>query len=121
MKPDKGNPRSGEVCTGMFDNPYRCPDKIAQARKEHWDAAYEAHQKSVVSLKMPEMYFPLQRKAVRQKNLCGMLPGRRKVRKGSSQSGNRGSQRNEMADGSAREGDICLTQTYQDADYAFSL
>ena len=38
---------------GLFDNPYRDPDnaKAVVDNEENWDAAYEAHQKSVVLLK----------------------------------------------------------------------
>ncbi len=38
---------------GLFENPYRDPDnaKAVVDTKENWDAAYEAHQKSVVLLK----------------------------------------------------------------------
>ncbi|MCH1953597.1 glycoside hydrolase family 3 C-terminal domain-containing protein [Enterocloster sp. OA13] len=112
---------------GMFDNPYRCPDKAAEviARKEHWDAAYEAHQKSVVLLKNAGNVLPLTKEKLSGKRIyveCFRADGEAAAKETEAVRETveklvRGNV--EMADGSAREGgDICLTQTYQDADYA---
>ena len=39
---------------GLFENPYRDPDTAQETvdNQDNWDEAYEAHQKSVVLLKM---------------------------------------------------------------------
>lgn len=46
---------------GMFDNPYRCPERAETviANREHWDAAYDVHLKSVVLLKNKKNVLPL--------------------------------------------------------------
>lgn len=46
---------------GLFENPYRDPDhaKAVVDTQENWDAAYEAHQKSVVLLKNTDNVLPL--------------------------------------------------------------
>lgn len=70
---DKGlvtEDRIDEACTrllremfelGLFDNPYRDPEtaKETVANPANWDAAYKAHQKSVVILKQPSASAPL--------------------------------------------------------------
>lgn len=46
---------------GLFENPYRDPEnaKAVVDNQENWDAAYEAHQKSVVLLKNTDNVLPL--------------------------------------------------------------
>ena len=46
---------------GLFENPYRDPDNAKEVvdNQENWDAAYEAHQKSVVLLKNSDNALPL--------------------------------------------------------------
>lgn len=46
---------------GLFENPYRDPDNAKEVvdNQDNWDAAYEAHQKSVVLLKNTDDVLPL--------------------------------------------------------------
>lgn len=67
-----------------FENPYRDPAEAAKviADRDHWDAAYDVHRKSVVLLKDKGVLPLAGGTAGRKTNLCGVLPQGRKSRGG---------------------------------------
>lgn len=95
---------------GLFENPYRDPDeaKATVDTPENWDAAYEAHQKSVVLLKNKEEILPLSEKK---------LNGKRVYVEYFSQNG--GSDQTEaLRKNLESKYQMTLTDDYADADYA---
>lgn len=97
---------------GLFDNPYRCPETAAKAVAEdkYWKDAYDVHLKSVVLLKNEEQSLPL-------------LPGKRAGKKiyvecFRSQEAAAASETNQVRASMAEKHEVCLTETYEDADYA---
>ncbi len=95
---------------GMFENPYRDPKKAAQTVSDprDWDHAMDVHRKSVVLLKN-DGTLPLSREKIKQKKVyaeCFYKDG----------------ERAKKATAKLREdlkgGLFCLTETYEEADYA---
>lgn len=95
---------------GMFENPYRDPKKAAKAASDQrdWDHAMDVHRKSVVLLKN-DGTLPLSREKTKQKKIYAEC---------FYKDGERGKNATAKLREDLRSNLLCLTETYEEADFA---
>lgn len=97
---------------GVFDNPYRQPENAVKVveTKSHWEAAYTAHQKSVVLLKNKNDVLPLTDEKLEGKKVyIESFHSKEDIAKKLTQ---------KVREEAKKKSGMILTDQYEEADYA---